>query len=115
MKLITASSYPSEISEGLDSDADEEGGEARQIQQMIYNLMVIIYIRGSNTKSIQYPNILLVYSEMVWFWNGQYYSYSYVIEPTIQKQNEYIRIQDDIPTIRKPNHSLTEHLWTVMA
>ena len=43
VKLITASSYPSEISEGLDAEADQEGGEARQIQQMIYNLMVIIY------------------------------------------------------------------------
>jgi hypothetical protein len=42
VKLITASSYPAEISQGLDSESDEEGGEARQIQQMIYNLMVSI-------------------------------------------------------------------------
>ena len=33
---------------------------------------------------------------MVWFWYGQDYGYSFVLEMTIQKLNQYIRIQDGV-------------------
>ena len=50
------------------------------------------------------------------FWNDRDYSYIHVLEPTFQKQNQYIRIQDGVkkvPTIHKQNHSPTKQLWTI--
>ena len=43
---------------------------------------------------------------MIWFWNGRNYSYSYVLEPTIHKQKQYIRIQDWVQ--KSPNHLKTQ-------
>ena len=41
--------------------------------------------------------------QMVRFWNGQDFSYSYALELAIQKQNQYLRIQDGIQ--KSPNHN----------
>ena len=52
-----------------------------------------IKLRGSNTEhSNSEPIGNLNVSKMVRFWNGWDYSYSYVLEPTIWKHCQYIKI-----------------------
>ena len=58
------------------------------------------------SEPVQNMNVLEIGIGMVWFWNGRDYRYSYVIELTIQKQNQYIRIQDGIQI--SPNLLKTE-------
>jgi hypothetical protein len=45
VKLITAGAYPSDVGDAIDGQLEgaEEGEEARQIQHMIYNLMVMLF------------------------------------------------------------------------